>query len=657
MVIPSLHTERTSKMETHQTHHHRDETGRTLHRLLEHGGLRLFFAPICVRNDRNKENSYTLFGHEVSMRGPTPCALRTPQSLLVMAREYGMLDTIFREGSRAAVRRFLKTWAKQAQLRLFLYLEIGRVAPGMMDLVSLLDPMLEAGLSGDRLVIHLSAGTGSCGVAGYLEEVVVGLRQLAHGVALGLDELGMTYEEALLLWQRHRPEYIILSPYTTCHLAGEGDDHQTASAFVRRAVVLAHSGNGMVLAQGADNVMLLSAMAKLGVNLFQGSAVGVAADHPPLSIMMTSARPSADGSNDGMTSFQDTIADILQETPPITPSTRMNEVGEVFRQHPEVRSLAVVDPETEKPVGIIRRNQFLEIMGTQYGRDLYGKKKVSHFLDPHPNVFELSATLEEVGQVLTASQDLEVDFIMTEQGRYAGIGRAHSLLEKIINLRVNKARYMNPLSGLPGNVPVQETLRQLLAAKRPIAVCYIDLDNFKAFNDVYGYSSGDQAILLLARVLRASADPTLDFIGHIGGDDFIAFYQSKDWQRRIRVVMDQFVAEARNLYSEEDRQRGYIEATDRQGNPACFPLLSLSVAVVLPDPAVNWTVDDIARLAAEAKHDAKAIPGASLVIHPSRKPYPERRQERSSLPLKTDEAPVAAHSPAQAERITELGAS
>lgn len=642
MATPS-YTERTNKMETHHN------AGHTLFRILERGGLRLFFQPICARQ---QDNSYTIFGHEVRMQGPAPCALRTPQGLLHMAREYGMLDTIFRQGSLTVVRRFLKTWMRQSRLRLFLCLDVGGASPGKMDIASLLDPLLEAGLSQGRLVIHLSAGAETYGVAGCLEELAQGVRQVADGVALALDELGMTYDEALRLWQRHRPEYVILSPYTTCHLAGEGEDHQTASAFVRRATAVAHHDKGMVLAQGADSALLLAAMGKLGVDLFQGSAVGMAANRPPMSMMTAPARLPADAASDITTSIQDTIADILQEAPRITPSTRMSETGEVFRKHPELRSLAVVDPETEKPVGIIRRNQFLEIMGTQYGRDLYGKKKVSHFLDPHPNVFERNATLEEVGQVLSASQDLEVDFIMTEQGRYAGIGRAHSLLEKIINLRVNKARYMNPLSGLPGNVPVQETLRKLLGAKRPFAVCYFDLDNFKAFNDVYGYSSGDQAILLLARVLRASADPTIDFIGHIGGDDFIAFYESSDWEQRVRAVMDQFVTEARNLYSEQDRQRGFIEATDRQGNPATFALLSLSVAAVLPDPGVNWTVDDVARLAAEAKHDAKAIPGASLVIHPCNKPHPERRQERSSLPLKTGAA-AAGH--AQAGSITESG--
>lgn len=611
-------------------------------KILEQGCLRLSFLPI---GHQDHTGSYHILGHEVCIQGPAPSAPRTPQALLHLARKQDVLEATLKQGGLAIAQHFNKARGKQPHLRLFMRLDVSQASRIRLDAATLLDPLLGAGIPKDCLVAHLTAGPWSCDAQELLEQVAQDCRQQGHGVALAMDELGMTYDDALQLWQRQRPGFIILSPFTTQHLTGEDEDQQTASAFVRRSCGLAQSMGSMVLAEGMNSAALLTAARQLGVSLFQGAEMGSASHRPRKAITPAAAttRPPAEAANEAIAGIQDTIAGILEEAPCIAPSARMSEAEEIFlRKNPGLRSLPVVDPDTEKPMGIIRRSQFLEIMGTNYGRDLYGKKKVSHFYDSKPKIFELNATLEEVGQEVNASEDedeaLGQDFILTHDGKYAGIGRASKLLTKIINLQVNKVRYMNPLTGLPGNVPIQETLRKLLETRRDFAVCYFDLDNFKAFNDVYGYTSGDRAILLLARLLRAHADPRTDFIGHIGGDDFIAFYCKQDWEQRVRSTMDQFVAEARELYSDEDRMRGFIRATDRQGNPATFALLSVSVAAVLPDPRVSWTTDDISRLAAEAKHDAKRIQGASLAIHPRTTPYPERRQDRASIQQEGDPA-------------------
>ena len=595
---------------------------RAMARLLEQECLRLSFLPIGYQD---QTGSCHLLGHEVCIQGPAPSAQRTPQALLRLARKQGVFEATLKQGGSTIAQYFNKARRKQPHLRLFIRLDASQTSYSVPGAAALLKDIPR-----DSLVIHLTAGREVCGVLKLLEQVAQECRQLGRGVALAMDELGMTYDEALLLWQHQQPEFIVLSPFTTQHLAGEDEDQHTASAFVRRSCSLAQSMGSMVMAEGMDSAALLTAARRQGITLFQGAGVGVASPRPQKTIALAAAMSTAETANEAIAGIQDTIASILEEAPCIAPSQRMSEAEEIFLANTELRSLPVVDSETKKPVGIMRRNQFLETMGGKYGRDLHSKKKVRHFLDADHNIFELTSTLEEVGQKLIESKELEADFIMTDQGRYKGIGRAHGLLEKIINLRINKVRYMNPLTGLPGNVPIQETLRQLLEAKQPFAVCYFDLDNFKAFNDVYGYTSGDRAILLLARLLREYAGPRTDFIGHIGGDDFIAFYRTPDWEQRVRSTMEQFVTEARDLYSDEDKARGYIEATDRQGRAAIFALLSVSVAVVLPDPKATWTTDDIARLAAEAKHDAKRIQGASLAIHPRTTPYPERRQDRTS---------------------------
>jgi GGDEF domain-containing protein len=175
-----------------------------------------------------------------------------------------------------------------------------------------------------------------------------------------------------------------------------------------------------------------------------------------------------------------------------------------------------------------------------YQRELYGKKSCSLFMDANPLIADHETSLQELSYTMVQSDahHLFNGFIITEHGRYLGMGTGHDLMREITQMQINAARYANPLTQLPGNVPINEHIDRLLHSGSRFWVCYCDLDHFKPFNDVYGYRKGDDVIQLTGEMLSGHCDPNRDFIGHIGGDDFMILFQSEDWEARCQAMLD-----------------------------------------------------------------------------------------------------------------------
>ena len=168
----------------------------------------------------------------------------------------------------------------------------------------------------------------------------------------------------------------------------------------------------------------------------------------------------------------------------------------------------------------------------------------------------------------------------------------------------------NPLTRLPGNVSIQQELQDRIDSQRPFAVLYLDLDKFKSFNDRYGFERGDEAIRktaeVILRTMKEAGRPE-DFIGHIGGDDFVAVTTPERAERIAGQIVERFDAMSRTLYNEEDRQRGFIISKDRRGQTQQFGFLTISVAIVNSEGRQLAHVAQIGELGAELKSYAKTF--------------------------------------------------
>jgi diguanylate cyclase (GGDEF)-like protein len=191
----------------------------------------------------------------------------------------------------------------------------------------------------------------------------------------------------------------------------------------------------------------------------------------------------------------------------------------------------------------------------------------------------------------------------------------------------------NPLTGLPGNMLLKAELQRLLDQQQLFCLLYIDLDNFKAFNDAYGFARGDQAIHTLANVLTNTANET-DFVGHIGGDDFAIIHHGLAIEQLCHRLIQAFDQQIRRLYEPADLAHGYIKSPDRHGTVRSFKLLSVSIAVVSTAWRDFTTVDEMSKIAAELKRAAKSIPQSSYQLDRNHQPAkPDRTDQQSVSPL------------------------
>lgn len=182
---------------------------------------------------------------------------------------------------------------------------------------------------------------------------------------------------------------------------------------------------------------------------------------------------------------------------------------------------------------------------------------------------------------------------------------------------ININRRISPLTGLPGNVQIHAELKKKIANKEDFSVLYLDLDNFKAYNDVYGFLKGDEIIKFTADTIMKcvhSYIPTNAFIGHIGGDDFVAIVPTLKCDEICENIIANFDAHVTNFFTEDDVEKGYIEVANRKGVIEQFPLTSISIGVVEADKGRFANILEIGEVGAQVKHMAKSVMGSSFAI-------------------------------------------
>jgi diguanylate cyclase (GGDEF)-like protein len=209
---------------------------------------------------------------------------------------------------------------------------------------------------------------------------------------------------------------------------------------------------------------------------------------------------------------------------------------------------------------------------------------------------------------LTAGAD---DYIIKPFDTLELVARVRSTLR-----RNAEARAMSPLTGLPGNIRIEDEIAGRVSSGSPFAVAYLDLDNFKAFNDAHGFLRGDKVILLLAKALRRAvegADPPV-FIGHVGGDDFVLVSRPEQVEDLARAAVEAFDRDVPSLHDPADVERGHLEIVDRQGLMRSFPLVSLSVGVATSERRQFGDYREVVVVATEMKGVAKGETGSAIAV-------------------------------------------
>jgi len=306
---------------------------------------------------------------------------------------------------------------------------------------------------------------------------------------------------------------------------------------------------------------------------------------------------------------------LLTNPPVVAPHCTAEEVYSLFEKNSSLRAIAVVA--NGAPLGLIARYEMVDNMSRPFRHELFGRKPCTRFMDPQPLVLDIKLPLAEISELVVNAdpRHLISGFLITERGRYVGMGSVQDLVREITKMQMAAAKYSNPLTQLPGNVPINQHIDNLLAKNESCYICYCDLDHFKPFNDVYGYATGDEVIKLTSHILSDVCDPVRDFIGHIGGDDFVLVLRGRDCRTRCHRALERFGREILTYFSNEDIERGGYFTENRKGQMEFQEIITLSIGAFHADPQVFKNHLQVSIIAAEVKKKAKAISGNSFYIN------------------------------------------
>ncbi len=581
---------------------------RGLHDLLASNDLAAWFQPVLDLH------SGLIVGYEGLVRGPADSPLHSPARLFGEAENLGLSAEAEIATRLVVIRRF-------AELALpgRLYLNVSPASLTHPDLRNgKTAKMLEAaGLSPQQVVIELTENKPFFNVDGIMDA----LRHFREaGFAIAIDDLGAGFS-SLRLWSELLPEYVKID----MHFVQGVHLDPVKYNFLRTVQELAARCGTAIIAEGIEHEEELTVISKLGIPYGQGYLIARPAAAPSLRVpetircLLGSARIQV-AAADSPRRRQGTAEKLLVHVSPVEPPTHNDAIFERFEKNPGLHAIPVVSKGV--PVALINRDQFVGRFARMYRRELYGRKSCMQFADTAPLVVEKNLSLQDLSKTMVdgESRHLSEGFIITEGGRYIGLGTGAELVREITQMQIESARYANPLTLLPGNVPIDESTERLIEEGTHFVVCHCDLDSFKPFNDAYGYRRGDEMILLTARVLSDACVAGKDFIGHVGGDDLVLLMQSADWEPRVRHALAEFDRLAVPLFDPADRAAGGFSSVDRAGNTVRLALTTLSVGAVIIEPGTLRSPKEVSSRAGEAKKRAKQTEGSTLFIE--RRRYP-----------------------------------
>jgi diguanylate cyclase (GGDEF)-like protein len=316
------------------------------------------------------------------------------------------------------------------------------------------------------------------------------------------------------------------------------------------------------------------------------------------------------------------IGEISIPVVPTHPGDNLAAVLKRFQGDPDLLVLPVVD--AGSAVGIINRSTFLEehIIGMNgFAYHINHSKKMRDLMTPVKLGFESNVSIRDVARTIQAQRlDVRVDNIcVSRNGIYHGVVDVNRFINAITDINLTLAKSANPLTGLPGNESIQREINDRILAGDGFDIAYIDIDNFKPFNDYYGFQRGDVVIKALGEIIsgvaRSSGAEFSCFCGHIGGDDFIIITGAHHAEFISALVIKALEEHLPVFHGAQDFSAGCYSAVNRKGEEETFGLLSISIGIVNTRLTPVSSYAQLASISTEVKRSAKKLPGSSVVIN------------------------------------------
>jgi diguanylate cyclase (GGDEF)-like protein len=473
-------------------------------------------------------------------------------------------------------------------------------AKGITDIFS------GAGLSPGNLCVEISER----GAGRSTENLLHTVELLGDmGIRIALDDFGVGMSGLQMLMMTE-PDYVKIDRAFIHQIAGSS----RKQAIVAKLCGLAHALGFMTVAEGVETEADFRMARDLGCDLAQGFAIA----HPTTSIGDLAMSYGRTLRVSERRRINARVAELLDPMPPLAIDAPLAAAVDAFTAAPDLRMIPVVDADG-LVMGALLEEDIRRYLLSDFGPSLLANKGAApgfHKLVRRFPVADAYGSVETIVNSYVAA-DSAAGLILTEEGGYAGYLSNHAVLRLAAESALSTAREQNPLTQLPGNRTIARHIEEVLAQRGARTLAFFDFDNFKAFNDTYGFAAGDRALTLFADLLKRLESNNASFVGHIGGDDFFASLAMDEAKSAevVRQLCASFAHDAESLYSPRDRAAGGILANDRFGQQRFFPLLQVSAGMLhLPAARAHLTVEMVHERLAAGKQTAKSTPGRIAVV-------------------------------------------
>jgi diguanylate cyclase (GGDEF)-like protein len=430
-------------------------------------------------------------------------------------------------------------------------------------------------------------------------------RDQNYGIAI--DDVGAGYS-GLNTIANVRPNIIKLD----IDLVRNIDEDETKQFLCKAMADFCKNAGIILIAEGIETEDELKTLIKLNVDLGQGYFLGIPqqmfSDITPEKIETIKNAHNKKYTEKIRSSIYPIIGHLSKQGYCFSPEEKIESVYETLRFNPAITDFVVI--ENEYVIGFMSRATLVELLGGRYGFSLYAGKSIRELAVTDFLRLNYSMPVDQVSRLAMQRpfEQLYNPIVVEKEGKYSGIVTIKDLLDSSTKVEIDIAMHSNPLTRLPGNLLIEKEILSRICGDNPYCILYYDLDSFKAYNDAYGFQNGDKMLALVADILKSCAVKN-EFIGHIGGDDFITICDYHEGENYCKQVLEQFEMKVNALYREEDIKNGFIISKNRHGVTENFSLASLSIAGISNKTKTYQNPDDFSKDIAQLKKKCKKQPG------------------------------------------------
>jgi len=549
--------------------------------------------------------SESVVGYEALLRVPSDLVPGGPAEAFSLALTAGNLVDL----ELAAFETHLNSARGLSTGRLFLNLSASAFLDPRLNASALVRRVREAGFVPMRVVLELTEAVRIADAARFADSLTL-LRE--EGFQIAVDDFGSGFSSLQVLVELG-PDYVKLDR----SLIEGACENPRKRLFLESIGALGLRMNCTVIAEGVETENELDVVRSAGIRMVQGWAIARPAAisevlkwapdrrrHVPLNTSQPEAR----------------VGLLVNRQAGVPHSVPVALLLPLFEAKPEPAAIPVLVG--SRPAGIVTKHLLFFHLGHQFGFSLHRDRPVERFLTEFGTGWDslpADASVEEAADVVRrrpASRRYDPVVIVTADGDYAGLLPVDVLLAEMTRLKVDYALQSNPLTRLPGSYILARTAEAWKERRRPFCLGWADLDNFKPFNDYYGFSRGDEVLLLAADVLsRILVRAPDEVLANPGGDDFAFLISPEAAEVLALQATREFSERVQVLYDEEDRERGFIVSADRRGEERNFDFVSISIGLVIWDGESDVDTRRLVEVAAEMKNVAKKTPGPAIVVN------------------------------------------